>query len=68
MNESPRRLLRRVWDSVRQPPSVAASRGADDLIALCDALLSERGEVSSARIASDAIAAYQQLGGGVVPG
>src|SRR5580765_8776177 len=63
MNESPRRLLRRVWDSVRQPPSVAASRGADDLIALCDALLSERGEVSSARIASDAIAAYQQLTG-----
>ena len=61
MNESPRRLLRRVWESVRQPPSVAASRGADDLIALCDALLSERGEVSSARIASDAIAAYQQL-------
>ena len=63
MNESPRRLLRRVWESVRQPPSVAASRGADDLIALCDALLSERGEVSSARIASDAIAAYQQLTG-----
>ena len=61
MNESPRRLLRRVWESVRQPPSVAASRGADDLIALCDALLSERGEVSSARIASDAIAAYEQL-------
>jgi malonyl-CoA decarboxylase len=61
MNESPRRLLRRVWESVRQPPSVVPSRGADELIALCDALLSERGEVSSARIASDAIAAYQQL-------
>ncbi len=61
MNEQPRRFLQRVWHAVRQPPSLAAARAADDLISLCDSLLSERGEVSSARIASEAIAAYEQL-------
>ena len=58
MNEQPRRFLERVWRSVRQSPSATT---ADDLIALCDSLLSERGEVSSARIASEAVAAYEQL-------
>ena len=61
MNEQPGRFLRRVWDTVRQPASVSAARSADHVIELCDALLSERGEVSSARIASEAIAAYRQL-------
>ncbi len=61
MNEQPRRFLRRVWESVRQQPSATAARAADALISLCDSLLSERGEVSSARIASEAIAAYQEL-------
>jgi len=59
MNEQPG-LLRRVWDTVRQP-SVPAARAADHVVELCDALLSERGEVSSARIASEAIAAYRDL-------
>jgi len=58
MNEQPRRFLERVWRSVRQSPSATT---ADDLIALCDSLISERGEVSSARIASEAVAAYEQL-------
>src|SRR6476661_11095815 len=58
MNEQPRRFLERVWRSVRQSPSATT---ADDLIALCDSLLSERGEESSARIASEAVAAYEQL-------
>ena len=54
--------LRRVWDSVRQPASGDASaRAADHLISLCRALLSERGEVSGARISTDALASYQGL-------
>jgi malonyl-CoA decarboxylase len=61
MNEQPRRFLQRVWETVRQPPTVAAVRAADDLVALCDSLLSERGEVSGARIAADAMTAYEQL-------
>ncbi len=61
MNEQPRRFLRRVWETVRQQPSATAARAADGLISLCDSLLSERGEVSGARIASEAIAAYQAL-------
>jgi malonyl-CoA decarboxylase len=61
MNEQPRRFLQRVWKSVRQPPSVAAARAADDLIELCDAQLSERGEVAGARIAGEAMAAYHEL-------
>jgi len=61
MNEQPGRFLRRVWDTVRQPASVSAVRAADHVIELCDALLSERGEVSSARIAAEAIGAYRKL-------
>jgi malonyl-CoA decarboxylase len=57
MNEQPRRFLERVWRSVRQAPAPTA----DHLIELCDSLLSERGEVSSARIATEAVAAYEQL-------
>jgi len=60
MNDQPRRFLRRVWESVRQP-GVTPGRAADNLIDLCDALLSEIGEVSGARIAAEAIAAYRQL-------
>ena len=61
MNDQPRRFLQRVWDSVRQPPPVTASRAADTLVGLCDSLLSERGEVSGARMAGEAMAAYQEL-------
>jgi len=61
MNEQPRRFLQRVWETVRQPPTVAAARAADNLATLCDSLLSQRGEVSGARIAAEAMAAYEQL-------
>ena len=61
MNDQPRRFLQRVWETVRQPPTVAAARAADNLATLCDSLLSERGEVSGARIAAEAMAAYEQL-------
>jgi malonyl-CoA decarboxylase len=61
MSEQTGRFLRRVWDTVRQPAAGSSARAADDLIDLCHALLSERGEVSGARIASDAMAAYRQL-------
>jgi malonyl-CoA decarboxylase len=61
MNEQSGRFLRRVWQTVRQPAPVSIVRSADHVIDLCDALLSERGEVSSARIASEAITAYREL-------
>jgi malonyl-CoA decarboxylase len=61
MNEQPRRFLERVWRSVRPAPSATPGRDADHLIELCDSLLSERGEVSSARIGSEAVEAYEQL-------
>ena len=61
MNEQSRRFLQRVWKTVRQPPSVSPARAADTLVQLCEALLSERGEVSGARIAGEAMAAYEQL-------
>src|SRR5262249_39640708 len=61
MNEQPRRFLKRVWRSVRQAPSATSGRDAEHLIDFCDSLLSERGEVSSARIASEAVEAYEQL-------
>jgi len=61
MNEQPRRFLERVWRSVRQAPSATSGRAADHLIDLCDSLLSERGEVSSARIGAEAVEAYEEL-------
>ena len=39
----------------------AAERKARKVIALCHALLSERGEVSGATLARDALAAYEEL-------
>ena len=54
------RILRSLtWPS---PPNAAASeRDAGRVIALCQALLSGRGEVSAARLAAVALAAYQSL-------
>jgi malonyl-CoA decarboxylase len=54
-----KQLLRRVVppaDSAR-----AAERRARDAVALCDALLSERGEVSGAALAREALEAYAAL-------
>jgi len=55
MNEQPRRFLERVWRSVRPAATATSGRDADHLIDLCDSLLSERGEVSSARIGAEAV-------------
>ena len=41
--------------------SVGPQRGTDHLIARCHSLLSERGEVSGVRLATDALRAYQAL-------
>jgi malonyl-CoA decarboxylase len=53
--------LRRVWKSVRRPGADTDERAAARLASLCRALLSERGEVSGARIATEALTAYQSL-------
>ena len=45
----------------RRGVSRATGRHAERVIALCHALLSERGEVSGARLARDALAAYRSL-------
>ncbi len=58
-------FFRRLLGSMtgRRPgiPPRAAVRGARRAISLCHALLSERGEVSGARLAREALAAYQAL-------
>src|SRR6266581_2629930 len=58
-------FLRRLLGSMtRRRPGIlprAAVRGARRAISLCHALLSERGEVSGARLAREALAAYQAL-------
>jgi malonyl-CoA decarboxylase len=54
--------LRRVFQpSPRDGPSRASERAAARTIALCRALLSERGETSAARIAREAMDAYAAL-------
>jgi malonyl-CoA decarboxylase len=59
-------FFRRLLGSVarRQPGSLprAAARSARRAISLCHALLSERGEVSGARLAREALTAYESLG------
>jgi malonyl-CoA decarboxylase len=59
MTERQRQFLRRVWASVRHIP--ASTREVEHLVESCAALLSQRGEVSTARIAAEAIAAYDRL-------
>jgi malonyl-CoA decarboxylase len=61
MTERPRQFLRRVWQSVRNTPIRRRGQDVDHLVGVCTALLSQRGEVSTARIAADAIAAYGRL-------
>ena len=61
MTERQRRFLRRVWESVRNTPTSERADDVDHLLGLCAALLSQRGEVSTARIAAEAIAAYGRL-------
>src|SRR5262245_7624842 len=61
MTERQHQFLRRVWGSVRNTPTSERGDDVDHLLGSCAALLSQRGEVSTARIAADAIAAYGRL-------
>jgi malonyl-CoA decarboxylase len=61
MTERQRHFLRRVWASVRHTPISTRGPDVDHLVGSCAALLSQRGEVSTARIAGEAIAAYDRL-------
>jgi malonyl-CoA decarboxylase len=61
MTERQRQFLRRVWRSVRHAPAGKRSQDFNHLVESCAALLSQRGEVSTARVAADAIAAYDRL-------
>jgi malonyl-CoA decarboxylase len=57
-------FLQRLFGSAQSrldAPAHAAARSASKAISLCHALLSERGEVSGARIAREALIAYQAL-------
>jgi len=64
MTERQRQFLRRMWESVRITPTGECDQDVDHLVGLCAALLSQRGEVSTARIAAEAIAAYSRLNKG----
>ncbi len=57
------RLFRSMALGSRSGLTRAAVRNARRAITLCHALLSERGEVSGARLAREALLAYQSLGG-----
>jgi malonyl-CoA decarboxylase len=57
-------FFRRLFGSIGRRPGMvprAAVRRARHAISLCHALMSERGEVSGARIAREALAAYREL-------
>src|SRR5262249_10163213 len=58
MTEGQRQFLRRVWASVRHAPAGTPGQDVEQLVESCATLLSQRGEVSTARIAADASAAY----------
>lgn len=62
--EARRPLFERILGSLARAadrPSAAALRNARNTITLCQALLSERGEVSGGRLAEDVLAAYKSL-------
>jgi malonyl-CoA decarboxylase len=59
-------FLKRLFDSVAARPDTTprgVARDARRVAAICAALLSERGEVSGARLAREAVEAYQELDG-----
>ena len=58
-----RRLFGANADAPANAPTRGAVRDARRAISLCHALMSERGEVSGARLAHEALAAYQTLEG-----
>lgn len=59
-----RRLLRL---PAREPAPKEAARDARKVIDLCQSLMSERGEVSGARLAAETLNAYQKLDGVSLP-
>ena len=62
-------FLQRLFGSMSHQPGTpprAAARSARGAIALCHALLSERGEVSGARLARETLTAYQALDQGAL--
>src|SRR5215467_346667 len=64
MNSPVKSLFRRVLGTiVRRPGSLPrpAVRKARNAISMCHSLMSERGEVSGARMAREALVAYQAL-------
>src|SRR4029077_13088037 len=61
MTERHRQFLKRVWASVRHTPTARRDQDVEHLVGSCAALLSQRGEVSMARIAADASAEYGRL-------
>jgi len=59
-----RPFFKRIFGSLVRPAAsrpLAGVRDARHTISMCHALLSERGEVSGARLATDVLAAYQSL-------
>ncbi len=63
-NPSPPHFLRRIFKPLQKSAAVwvpGAVRDAQHVITLCRALLSERGEVSGARLATQVLDAYQTL-------
>lgn len=63
-----RSLLRRLLGMApRTPAPREAAREAQKVIDLCQALMSERGEVSGARLATETLKAYQRLDAVSVP-
>jgi malonyl-CoA decarboxylase len=62
--DDPAPFLTRIFRSLtrhRSADAQGADRGAGRVAALCHALLSERGEVSGARLATDVLSAYRAL-------
>lgn len=61
----PRRLFERIFRPFLRStgPTRSGSRDANQTISLCHSLLSERGEVSGTRRATEALGAYQSLDG-----
>src|SRR5437016_2138427 len=62
----PRRLLQRIfrpWVRSTSATGPGSARDGEKAIDLCHSLLSERGDVSGARRATEALAAYKSLDG-----
>ena len=62
--DHPRPFFRRILRSLTRPPAAGGdrvNRSALQVISLCHALLSERGEISGARLATEVLTGFQAL-------